>query len=130
MSVTRKIVLSGCLGIVAFDALASIASRLLNFPYPYATVGSFVIYAVVGFTAARISSVKAAALAGAMVGLTEATVGWGVSWLIGPGRVSNSGINLGTFVLTVILVSLVAGGIGAVGGAVGRRYASTSPPAV
>ena len=84
----RRIVVFGLIAVVAFDVLASLASRKLSFWYGYATIGSWLIYVTVGLLAGRVASVRAATAAGAAVGFVEATLGWAISWLIGPGRVS------------------------------------------
>ena len=118
-----RIVMLGLLAIVTFDVLASVASRALNFWYPYATVGSWLIYATVGLLAGRATSVSAAAVAGAAVGFVEATLGWGVSWLIGPGRVGADIPTVGAVALIIVVVTLVGAGIGALGGVAGRRSA-------
>ena len=117
------IVLFGLLATVTFDALASVASRALSFWYPYATIGSWPIYATVGLLAGRAASVRAAAVAGAAVGFVETTLRWAVSWLIGPGRVGADTLTVGAVAITIVLVTLVGAGIGALGGVAGRRGA-------
>lgn len=118
-----KIVLLGLLGVVAFDALASIASRVLGFWYVYATVGSWLIYGVVGFFAGRLVPLSAAAVGGAVVAFGEATVGWKVSCLIGPGCADVT-LTVGVIVFTIFFVTLVGAIIAAVGSIIGRRWAT------
>ena len=105
---------------IAFDLLASIASRLLGFPYAWASIGSFAVYAAVGVLAARLvpgASLSTAAVAAGVAGFTDATAGWGLSWLIGPGRPLNSAnLTVGRWfrvASSVVLLGVVFGLIGA-----------------
>src|SRR5205085_2253381 len=80
---------AGCVAIVAFDVLASIASRVLGFPYSRASVGSYFIYLAIGFIAARAAEsdrAKTGAATAAVAGLAEASIGWAASWALGPGQ--------------------------------------------
>lgn len=85
-TVPLRPVLFGVLAIVAFDLVASLASRSLGFRYSYATVGSWIIHVAVGFAIGRQSTVGAASIGVAIVAFTEATIGWTVPWAVGPGR--------------------------------------------
>jgi len=78
MNPWSRIALIGAAAVVAFDTLASFAARTAGIPYVWASLGSFFLYAAVGYLAARASlnkQVRVAALAGLAVGLTDATVG-------------------------------------------------------
>ena len=86
MKPISRILLYGALAVILFDTAASLASRTLGFAYTSASTGSYLIYAVTGFFAARVLGWKGAALAGLTLGLVDATIGWGISWLIGPGQ--------------------------------------------
>lgn len=125
MSVWLRVVAIGGVAIVAFDTLAAVASKLAGFPYGYATVGSWLIYFGVGYFAAKASSsVRRAALAAGIVGAVEATLGWGVSWLIGPGQPPGSSDQVPvalTLGVTIIIVIATASAIGAIGGLLGKR---------
>ena len=116
-----RITLIGMLTVLVFDTLASLASRSLGFPYAKAAIGSFVIYAAVGFATARVAPIATAAGVAAAVGLVEATAGWWLSWQFGPGRIS-SGAFSATIIQTVIIVMLTAGIIGAVAGVLARAH--------
>jgi len=72
--------------IVAFDTAACVLSRRLGFNYAYATIGSMTLYAIGGFAAAKTARFEAACLLGVVAGLTDATLGWRISWVLGPGR--------------------------------------------
>src|SRR5262245_42187057 len=79
----------GVIVILLFDVIASIASRTFGFAYVRASVGSYVIYLFIGAIAARSSAnapLFVAAVTAGIVGLVEASIGWWLSWKIGPGR--------------------------------------------
>lgn len=116
-----RIVFLGGIAIISFDALASVASQQLGFAYSTASIGSGILYIGIGFIATRATGlISRAALAAAIVGVVEATLGWWVSWIIGPGR-SPAGPPSVLQLLTVI-ASLA--GVGAIVGAFGG-WAST-----
>ena len=81
-----KICIIGVLAVVVFDALGSLASRHFGFPYQNLMVGSFLIYGIVGFAAAKTNGLMYGVLAAGLTGLVDATIGWYISWIIGPGR--------------------------------------------
>ena len=77
----------GACGAVALDTVGALAARRLGFRYALLVPGSFLIYGVVGYAAGRYArSDLAGAVAGSLVGLVDATLGWWVAWRIGPGR--------------------------------------------
>jgi len=122
-NVVGRLVSWGALVIVGFDLLASVASRTIGFPYSYATVGSWLIYAAFGFMIGRRVNVGAASLGVAIIAFVEATVGWAVSWMIGPGRLPNGIPSIGVFAMTVVLVATTTGAIvGALAGVLGRVW--------
>ena len=90
MKPISRILVYGAIAVVLYDAVFSLASRTLGFDYSNASVGSYLIYGITGFFAARVLGWKGAALAGVVLGLVDATIGWGVSWLIGPGRLAEN----------------------------------------
>jgi hypothetical protein len=88
------ILVSTLAGILAYDTAASLLSRRIGFNYAYATVGSLVLYAAAGFAAAEAASFEAACLVGGAAGLTDATLGWRISWVLGPGRLPSGKLTL------------------------------------
>lgn len=122
MTTAWRIALIGMLAVLVFDTLASLASRSLGFPYAKAAIGSFVIYAAVGFAAGRVAPIATAAGIAAVVGLVEATAGWWLSWQIGPGRISSGALSATMAIRTIIIVMLTAGFIGAIAGVLARAY--------
>jgi hypothetical protein len=112
----------GALAIVAFDLLASIASRTLGFPYDWATPGSWLIYAAVGFVIGRQSDMRTASAGAAVVALVDATIGWAISWAIGPGRLPDGSPGIPLLIAAVIFLVITGAVIGAVAGLLARRF--------
>ena len=113
----------GSIAVVVFDAVAAFAARAFEFDYGAAIPGSLVIYLVVGFAAARERRAsRAGAAAGAVVALAESTVGWAVSWRIGPGALDD--VTAAQIALTVVSVVVVGAAAGFCGGLLGTRGAA------
>jgi hypothetical protein len=123
-----RLVLLGVLTVIAFDALASLASRSLDFPYLYATIGSLLIYAALGFTLGRTASVSFAAASVAVIAFTEATIGWWLSGIIGPGKPKSGLVSSTQIVTTVVSMVVIGAIIGAVAGALGRSHPKFDAP--
>jgi hypothetical protein len=113
VSSSWRIVLVGAIAILLFDALASLAARTLKFPYVYATVGSWLIYAGVAFAVGQRASVPTAVVETMLVGFVEATLGWRISWLIGPGRTPSGTVTTSQVARALLLVLGTAAIIGA-----------------
>lgn len=107
------------LSVIAFDALASLASLLFGFSYAYATLGSAVLYVVLTYLAARKFGFRIALLLGAAMGLVDVTIGWAVSWAIGPGRISIEGLTPTDWIYTGIFAIVLGAVFGFIGGGVG-----------
>ena len=112
--------------IVLFDAGASIASRQLGFPYTNAAVGSYILYAIGGFLAARQANLAFAAQVGAVLGLVDATLGWVVSSAIGPNVPPMPRLTIGTWLFVTIVVVVTSVVCALVGGAIGRATRRSS----
>lgn len=125
-----RVALIGAAVVIAFDAAASLASRATGVAYSWATVGSWLLYAGFGFLASRAAggSVRAAALTGLVLGVTDASAGWAVSWAIGPGR--TAGLDARRWVWALVVVAAMAAGIAALGGAIARPDPGSDPSAV
>ena len=116
----NRLLTTGALVILLFDLAGSLASEALDFFYAWLTVGSFLIYALFGFFAARLDGLKYAAVAGGVVALVESTAGWALSWAIGPGRPPDGYTGLLPLIGTVAVVVVTGVGIGLLGGAILR----------
>lgn len=78
--------------ILAFDIVtARIAAGNPAFPYRKLWPLQFGLYAVIGFCAMlALLDLRLVEVVGAITGFVEATLGWAISWRIGPGRVANA----------------------------------------
>lgn len=113
-----KIIAAGVFAVLAFDTVASYASLYFGFPYTDAVIGSAVIYCAVGYVCFRCYALIKVVTAALMVGLVDATLGWYISWVIGPGALSlaeksYSIIVIGVFLIVIlsIVCSLIGAGI-------------------
>ena len=111
-----KIVSTGIVAVLLFDTAASLAAKGLGFPFAYASIGSVLIYAMVGYFAYRRSGLVRAIGAAVLVELVDATLGWFISWQIGPGALPTDQVTppiIATTVVTVLVFSAVCALIGA-----------------
>jgi hypothetical protein len=123
------LIVFGSAAIVLFDIAASLASRKLGFPYANAAVGSYLIYAVGGFLAARRANLVFAAQLGGVLGFVDATIGWAVSSAIGPIVPVTPHLTVVTWVLIAFVVVLTSLVCALVGGAIGRATQKSAPSA-
>jgi hypothetical protein len=115
----RIVVLGSSLVVIAFDGLGALAARQWEFPYTRLGIGSLIIYGVAGYLAAHASTIRGGVLAAASVGLVDATVGWTVSSLIGPGRLRSENGSLINIGIVILFVVCLAAGVGLIAGFVG-----------
>jgi hypothetical protein len=117
-----RLTLLGCVAVVAFDALASVAADGLDFEYANLWPLSLAIYVLFSFLVARRArSLKAGLGAGALVALVDATIGWAVSWWIGPGAPDSGVDDAAAIALTVAVAVSTGAAVGLCGGWLGRR---------
>jgi len=112
-----KILVFGAVVVVGYDTLASIISLLTGIRYDVFALGSFLISLTFGFLLARKTKWYYGALSGAVNGLTEATLGWAISWSIGPGKP-----DFATDGVMIVIIAVLAINIGAVLGLVGGLF--------
>jgi hypothetical protein len=130
MTSLTKVLIAGAVTVVVFDALASVGSVRLGYPYTRAVVGSWLIYAAVGFFAGRAGGgLLAAAMAGVLMGIVDATAGWAVSWGIGPGRLPEGVLSVGRWAGAALTVAVSGGCVGLLGGLLARLLAGRGAPA-
>jgi hypothetical protein len=112
MNSTLSLVAVGLGTVTVIDALGSFASKRIGFPYPRLAWLSFAVYVTLGFLAER--SLSSAPLAiGLIVSAYDVSVGWWISWIIGPGRLpadqaTPKGIALRMVLVVTLDVALVA----------------------
>ncbi len=116
MSKYWKIVVSGIIAVLVFDTAASFASEIIGFPYAYASIGSIIIYSTIGYTCFRCCGLIKAVIAAVMVELVDATLGWYISWCIGPGALpeeETSTVVIGVTIIMVLVFAVVCSLLGA-----------------
>lgn len=105
--------------IVGFDAVASLASRILQFDYANLVWVSLVIYLAAGYWGAHRRGFLFGLLLGSLAGLADSTIGWWVSTWIRP--FSRTGIPpLGLSLQLIVLITVTA--LGFVFGLVGAGF--------
>lgn len=114
-----RIILIGAAAVLIYDTVASLLSIQLSLPYPAFALGSILIYFFVGFFAARKSRFTNALVAVFFVELVDVTLGWAISWHLGPGRVAE-GIIIWMMVLAALSLFPFAFFFGSLGGLVSR----------
>lgn len=111
------IVIIGSLVVILFDTLASFASRQYELNYGKFSIVSFSIYSLVGFFAVKSISLVQAIAATGIVGLVDSTIGWYISWIIGPGRPQIE-MNLKNKFIAIVFITMLASLSGFIGGLV------------
>ncbi len=111
--------LLGSILVILFDTFASITSLHFQIDYTLFSAGSNFIYAYTGFYCAKYGSLLWSIVGAGVVGLVDSTIGWYISWLIGPGRpeIEMNSVEIFT---TMIFVSLTAMPFGLIGGLFSR----------
>ncbi|QQS42119.1 MAG: hypothetical protein IPM63_04015 [Acidobacteriota bacterium] len=125
-----KFVGVGALVVLAFDTAAALASARFGFSYSFAIVGSILIYSSIGFLAFRQWGLGRALAATILVQIVDSTLGWYISWKIGPGALPPDQAIPSVFVATFVFVIVFAAFFGLVGSALARViYGPTNPGA-
>ena len=120
MSHFWKVVLLGAITVLAFDTAASWAAKELGFPYTYASVGSALIYVIVGYFIFRQFGVVRAIGAALVVAIVDATLGWFISWQIGPGAPPADQATVPIIAVTMVFLFVFAAACAAIGSAIAR----------
>ncbi|MGI8508982.1 MAG: hypothetical protein ACR2MQ_06625 [Gemmatimonadaceae bacterium] len=126
-----RVALCGAAAVIIFDTAASLLARMTGSAHGSTAIGLTVIYAVIGYLAARAMQSKrllAAARAGILLGLTDASAGSAISWVIRP-AVWHRGLTLGWWIAIAIFVTVLATLIATIGGLVAQWRNRTATPA-
>jgi hypothetical protein len=110
------VILLATAAVLIFDTMGSLASRRFGFAYSRLMVGSFAIYLAVGLGTASDGSLIPCVLAGGIIGLVDSTLGWAISWRIGPGRPAVKHVTISSILGTVAFVTVLGAAFGAIGG--------------
>lgn len=99
--------------VVVYDAVASALALATGWPYGAMAMGGLAIQALAGFVAGRRGGFLWAVIAGGTTALAEATLGLGVAWLVGPGRLHvPSEVGYLVAVGRAVLGGIALGGVG------------------
>lgn len=129
MSNKFRLVAYGAGTVVAFDAIASLGSRVLQFQYTSASSGSYIIYATMGFFAWRAGGFGFTAQMGAILGLVDATAGWAVSTLLKATTPPMPDFTLLLWVIVAITVMVTGTICALIGGFAAKLTRRTPAPA-
>lgn len=124
MSWIACVLCAGVVWVIAFDAIGAYLARRIGFRYANLAVVQFAAYVAAGYVAGLHADPLAAGVVGAVMGLVESTIGWAISWQIGPGRAGT--ITVGRVVRVSILLTLLAACFATVG-AMASETRSTLP---
>src|SRR5712691_6326933 len=106
MSFKAKILLTVS-AIVGLDAVASFVSRMTKFEYTRLMWVSFLIYVLVGYWGAYRRGFVYGMVLGALAGLTDSTMGWFVSRMIGP-FLQTPVPSLGPVLVAIVIIIVTA----------------------
>ena len=120
MSEFWKLVAFGVVAVLTFDTVASFASIEFSFSYTYASVGSVLIYGTIGYITFRRYGFPRAIGAALLVELVDATLGWFISWQIGPGALPIAQATPVIIATSIVFVLLFAAVCALVGAAIAR----------
>jgi hypothetical protein len=112
-----SLVIVAIVSVVAYDAVTAFASHALGFDYAYAIFGSLPVYiGFAVFAALRFGFGKAVAI-GALIGATDASLGWWIASALGAADAPGA---MGVFLWIVVFAAVV--GVGTVCGLVGGAF--------
>jgi hypothetical protein len=113
------IIALGCLAVLALDTIGSLAARRFKFDYRLFFVWSFFIYLFAARAAVEAGGTIAAAIACACIALVDSTIGWVISWRIGPGKPKKQ-VSRATILAAPVIVIFMATLLGLVTGVLSR----------
>jgi hypothetical protein len=123
-----RVFLTAVAVVLASNALGALAAARMGFPYAALSPVSFLIYAAAGFAASRTADIKIGVLVASSVALVEATLGWLISWHIGPGRPPDGYQGAGPILGAIVFVTITGAVFGLIGAAVAARFRRRTPP--
>lgn len=110
-----QIVLLGAVIVCVVDTALAVISQQAQIPYSSFIPISILIVAIFGFVAARRCGLLFAPFCGAILGLVDSTIGWSISWYIGPGEPGME-LSFNEIAYTVTTVTAMDAVFGMVGG--------------
>ena len=101
--------LGGIVLVVGFDAAVAFVTRGAAARYRRLWPAQFALYVVIGFAAMLTTlDLRYVEAIGALCGLAASTLGWAITWRIGPGRVEKTN----PLSIAVVIASMTAFGFG------------------
>jgi hypothetical protein len=107
--------LISCLSILAFDIIASFVSLIFQIEYTLFSLGSTIICIGIGFFGEKYGNLVLAVLSTTIAGIVDSTLGWYISWIIGPGRMEGE-LDLIIVFSTIVFVVFISSIFGLIGG--------------
>ena len=114
-----RIIVIGGIGILAYRAIAAAAAGAIGVDYARFVIGSYIIFAIVGYLAGRAGPLWWGAAAGAAVAGVEAVAGWRLAAAVGAEsvRLVLEEARTGRSWTSLVLLVMVAGAVLGVAGA-------------
>lgn len=97
------------IAVVTFDVAASFLSKSLHINYLNFAWGSWGLYTASGYLACRRFTFLEGILGGAVAGLSDSTIGWAVSFLIGP-YISYEQPNFSPILIAIVIIFVTMSG--------------------
>ena len=113
---------------LGWEVVSAVLALALHIPHERFSPGDFLIYAATGFALARRRGVFAGPVGGAAIAAIDATLGWTISWWIGPGRPPGGFAHPAMVAVTIPIVIVIGGLLGLLGGVPGDFF-RRGPPA-
>lgn len=118
---TRLFAQYGALAVIVFDLVASLISRHTGIPYVQFAVGSFLLYLCAGLITGYAIGILASMVVAVALWLADTTLGWALSWIVGPGRPEPGVYNAaGDVIIAYVSILIGFGLVCTTGGVVGR----------
>jgi hypothetical protein len=113
------IILAASVTLLVLDIVGALAGRPLGFPYSSLGMVSLLVYLAVGLVGAWRANFTIGAVAAAIVGFLDGTLGPLLAWLIGPGPVGQTITEPRIFAYGITVVTAIAAAAGLVGALAG-----------
>jgi hypothetical protein len=107
---------------LGWEVIAAVVALATGTPHERFALGDYIIYASTGFAVARRRGVFASPLGGAAIAAVDATLGWTIAWVLGPGRPEMGFTQPWLLLATVCFVIVIGAALGISGGIVGEFF--------
>ena len=122
MKIAKTVLIFGMI-ILLFDTMTALFSLRYSVSYTKFALGSWLIYVMSGFVVKQSKWLWKSIVTGTAIAGIDATLGWLISWQLGPGRIPERLITTdaqkyGTIFIIIIVVTLQGTVLGLAGGAI------------